>query len=326
MAPIFLEKVWGGHRLQACPTKEAPKGRRIGESWEVADLAEGQSTVAAGPFRGRTLGSLVGEYGERLVGTCSATQRFPLLIKIIDAQDDLSVQVHPGAQHLPALPGACAKDESWVILEAAPASRILHGLKPGVDEHRLRAAIAAQRVEDCLRCIPAAAGQVYRVAPGTFHAIGRGVVLLEVQEPSDTTYRVWDFGRLGLDGKPRPLHIEQALQVAAFDDDAAGPALPRWQFRQPGLEHACLIDASTYRIEQLRAHEPSSFIMHVPPQSTRVIFVHDGSARVTVPPHLPVSLHPWQTAVIPAEAGEVLLSTSASATLTAAGLGGYPIF
>lgn len=225
MRPRFVEKLWGGARLRELPAKGQEGHRpdpatRTGESWEVADLPEGCSTIEGGAHHGSPLRALVAAHGRALIGERASAGpdgvlRFPLLVKLLDAGDDLSVQVHPGPDYARAHPGTFAKDEAWLVVAAEPGARVLHGLKDGVSRDAFVAAIAAGRAEEMLRTVRVTVGDVLRIAPGTMHAVGRGCLLLEVQEPSDTTFRVWDYNRLE-HGKPRALHVEQALAVARF--------------------------------------------------------------------------------------------------------------
>jgi mannose-6-phosphate isomerase len=214
--PILKPRVWGGRRLASLGKTlggEAP----IGESWELSNLAEGQSLVAEGPLGGTPLGELVRERAPELLGPVRLDGgAFPLLVKYIDAAETLSVQVHPDAA-ISARLGGRPKSEAWYILDAKPGAVIYLGLRPGTSRVELEAAIAADRLETLLRVRPVRPGDVVPVVPGTIHAIGAGVLLAEVQQPSDTTYRLYDWGRLGLDGKPRALHLAEALQSIVFE-------------------------------------------------------------------------------------------------------------
>ena len=278
MKPHYVEKLWGGARLGALAAKKrpghAPPFAKTGESWEVADLPEGCSVVDGGPLHGRTLRDVVAEHGravcgERAVAGPDGVLRFPLLVKLLDAADDLSVQVHPHAAYASAHPGTFSKDEAWLVVAAEPGAKVLHGLKDGVDRAAFERAITDGTAAQCLREVHVAVGDVLRIAPGTMHAVGRGCLLLEVQEPSDTTFRVWDYNRVEATGKKRALHIEQALAVARFgkqDPPLVGSADER-AVRTP------LYAMSIKRVdhEQLvtrRAGEPA------------VVFVLDGEVLV----------------------------------------------
>jgi mannose-6-phosphate isomerase len=224
--PIFKERVWGGRRLFTglgkAPPSDSPS-TPIGESWELVDLptAQDQSRVTTGAWAGRSLGELVrSEHRAELMGPVALDGgHFPLLVKYIDASQTLSVQVHPGEEAAARL-GGRAKAEAWYILAAEPGATIYLGLQPGTTAAQLRAALERGAVEELVLRVPARPGDLLPVPPGTVHAIGAGVLLAEVQQPSDTTYRVYDWGRVGLDGRPRELHVAQALE--SIDFRAAG--------------------------------------------------------------------------------------------------------
>jgi len=212
--PIFKPKVWGGRNLHRIFGKALPPDEPIGESWELADLEKDQSTAAIGPARGQRLAALLRQWGPRLLGDAERFEgRFPLLIKFLDAEDDLSVQVHPDEAVARRLGGNVrVKHEAWYIVEARGDAAIYRGLKDGVDRRQFELAIEQDQVADTLRRIPVKAGECYYLPSGTLHALGKGVVVAEVQTPSDITYRVYDWGRKG-----RELHVAEALECIAFD-------------------------------------------------------------------------------------------------------------
>ena len=233
--PILKEKVWGGTRLVRYG-KTLPDGALVGESWEVADLAAtsasgagggaARSVITNGPLAGRTLHDAMDEWGVGLMGDAkpSADGAFPLLVKLLDAREHLSVQVHPSPEYAAAHPDAHLKTECWYVLEAEPGGVIYKGVKPGVTRERFEAALregAGEGVVPLLDSVPAVPGEMHNLPSGTVHALGAGVLVAEVQTPSDTTFRVYDwaaeYGRAG-----RELHVEQAL--ACIDFGAAPPA------------------------------------------------------------------------------------------------------
>jgi len=223
--PIYKERVWGGSQLRRALGKDLPGGPTpIGESWELVDLSQDQSVVRLGALAGRTLEGVVRELGTELLGPAALDeQRFPLLVKYIDASQTLSVQVHPDRDVASRL-GGRAKSEAWYILDAEPDAALYLGLEPGTTVDDLRAALLGDGgVEQLVTRVPVRRGDLFPVPPGTVHAIGAGILLAEVQQPSDTTYRVYDWGRVGLDGKPRELHVEHALQSIHLDARPAGP-------------------------------------------------------------------------------------------------------
>ncbi|MCU0466245.1 MAG: class I mannose-6-phosphate isomerase [Anaerolineae bacterium] len=212
MQPTLHTRVWGGHTLETRYGKRLPTHEPYGESWELHDT----STVANGALSGHTVGALTQEYGAALIGPdADPSQGFPLLIKLLDCHDWLSVQVHPDDALALELEGEPrGKTEAWVLLDAAPGAKIVVGVKGGTDTDGLAAAIRENRLEPLLTYREVSAGEVVFMAAGTVHALGPGVMVYEVQQSSDQTYRMYDWGRVGLDGQPRQLHIEKSLRAA----------------------------------------------------------------------------------------------------------------
>ncbi len=224
--PILKQYLWGGRRLETLLGKNLGSGEHYAESWEVVDHGEDQSVVLNGALTGSTLHELVQQYGEELVGPAGVGRgRFPLLLKFLDAQRDLSVQVHPNDEQAAKLrPPDFGKTEAWYVVHADPGSRIYAGLKAGVDRGTFERAIEEGRVAGCLHVVEPHAGDCIFIPAGTIHALGAGIVVAELQQSSDTTYRIDDWGRVGTDGKPRELHIAEALQVIDFE---RGPVAPQ---------------------------------------------------------------------------------------------------
>lgn len=251
---IFVEKVWGGRALERTPGIKLPAEKLIGETWELSDRSDRNSIVKGGRFAGAKLRDLVRDHCEALLGRAKpgAEGCFPLLVKLLDARENLSVQVHPHAGVAGSLPkGDRPKTECWTILAADKGSAIWLGLKPGVDAKTFaKKAAGAEVVELLVRHEPRP-GQFYFVPGGTVHAIGAGVALVEVQETADTTYRLYDWGRKGLDGKPREVHVEQALGVVRFDGDANGPVTPRFPKDRSGAKLAALVDCPEFAVDLL---------------------------------------------------------------------------
>jgi len=233
--PVFQTRIWGGQRLRKVLAKSPPAnldGQPVGESWELADLPAGtvkadsagaaadgslSSLIANGPLKGKTLAEAIRLHGAAITGSAPLNHgRFPLLIKFLDAQQDLSVQVHPDAAYVAKHPEAHLKSESWYILHADHGAKVYKGVKPGVTREVFRAALEKGEVEPLLNAIPVKAGDCHYLASGTVHALGAGILAAEVQTPSDTTFRVFDWNRLGPDGKARALHVEQAMDVIDF--------------------------------------------------------------------------------------------------------------
>ena len=217
--PIFKPKIWGGRKLGALLGKVLPPGEPIGESWELADLETDQSVVVVGPAEGKTISRLAEEWGADLLGRAPLFEgRFPLLLKYLDAREHLSVQVHPDEAMAKRLGGSVrVKHEAWYVVAAEPEGCIYRGLVDGVDRDRFEKAIREGKVESLLKRIPVRAGHCYFLPSGTLHALGAGVLVAEIQTPSDVTYRVFDWNRIDeATGQPRELHVEQALECINF--------------------------------------------------------------------------------------------------------------
>jgi mannose-6-phosphate isomerase len=223
--PWLRPQAWGGRRLIDQLGKPAPTDGPYGESWEVSDHPLHRSVAAAGPWAGRTLRQLLEAQPEAVLGPgAGANPVFPWLIKLLDAHDRLSVQVHPDDEAAGRLrPGECGKTEAWLVLDAAPGGRVWAGLLPGVDEAALREALRRGTVADCLHSFEPRPGDCVFLPAGTVHAVGGGVVFAEVQQTSDVTFRLFDWDRRDAEGRPRPLHVEEAL---ASIDWRQGPVKP----------------------------------------------------------------------------------------------------
>ncbi len=218
--PLPMERVWGGRRLESLYGKALPHGAPIGESWEVVDRKDAQSVVHTGPLRGITLNELWKKHRAEIFGAAYASHpapRFPILIKLLDARERLSVQVHPPAAIAPSLGGE-PKTEMWYFADTQPGASIYAGLKRGVTRGLFEKLLREGRVQEALHVIPVENGQSIFIPSGRLHAIGEGNMIVEVQQNSDTTYRVFDWNRTGLDGQPRKLHIEESLVSTDFTD------------------------------------------------------------------------------------------------------------
>jgi len=214
--PIFKERVWGGRNLERLYQKPLPPKVPIGESWEITDRPEGVSVIANGPLAGKDLRWLMENHREELLGNVKG-ERFPLLIKVLDCQETLSVQVHPPANVAEKLKGE-PKTEMWYIADATPEACLYAGLKRDATRYDFEHRIQNGTVADVLHRIDVKAGDAMFLPSGRVHAIGAGNVIFEIQQNSDTTYRVFDWNRVGLDGKPREMHVRESLESIDFAD------------------------------------------------------------------------------------------------------------
>jgi mannose-6-phosphate isomerase len=214
--PLYQERVWGGRNLATFLNRELPAGQVIGESWDLVDRPEAQSVVLGS--EGKTLRQVIESDPAGVMGPdWNASKAFPILVKWLDCQERLSLQVHPPMRIAPQLKGE-PKTENWYIAAARPDASLLVGLRKGVTRDQFESALKATELDGCVHRIPVKAGDSILVESGRIHAIDAGNVILEIQQNSDTTYRVYDWGRVGLDGKPRQMHVEQSMLSIDFND------------------------------------------------------------------------------------------------------------
>lgn len=275
--PILKRRRWGGRRLGTVLGKPIGDGDDWGESWEIADHGEDQSRVADGPYKGRPLNQLLAEQGTELLGRHQGLGQFPLLVKYLDAHDRLSVQVHPDDDLARRFnPEEYGKTEAWVVLQAEPGGCVYAGLKEGIDRNRLNDALAAGSVEDCLHRVDVQLGDCLYLPAGTVHALGEGLLLAEIQQSSDLTFRLYDWGRLDQTGHPRPLHIEEALQCIDFGRGPVNPVSPR-PLTSP-LSGRGERDDGPHRVEELVRSE--FFVMHRHRAAEPFTMPHDGRFHI----------------------------------------------
>lgn len=221
--PLYQERVWGGRALESALGRTLPAGGPIGESWEIVDRPEAQSVIVGGPFAGQSLRAVIAQHTADIMGPrWPAEKPFPILVKWLDCRERLSLQVHPPAAVADELKGE-PKTENWYIAATTPGAELIVGLKRGVNRDQFERALAANTLEDCVHHFPVAAGDSILVHSGQIHAIDAGNLILEIQQNSDTTYRVYDWGRLGLDGKPRQMHVAQSLRSIDWQDFEPAP-------------------------------------------------------------------------------------------------------
>jgi mannose-6-phosphate isomerase len=310
--PIFKERVWGGRSLERLYGKPLPPGATIGESWEMSDRPGDTSVIANGPLEGNDLHWLMEQHATELLGGAKAQQgRFPLLIKLLDCRDTLSLQVHPPAAKAAQLKGE-PKTEMWFVAHALPGAELYVGLKNGVTASEFRQKVRTGAVAECFHRIPVKAGDAMFLPSGRVHALGSGLVIFEIQQNSDTTYRVFDWNRVGLDGKPRPLHIAESLESIDFADFEPGLSNEPWSEAR-GFATRSLVRDPLFNVDLLRA---SATHTHRPAEGTVSVFgVVKGSAQVTTS-DTSVALEPGQFCLLPAsvrgceiimEAGTALL-------------------
>jgi len=293
--PVYKDYLWGGTRIaEIYGRPETPTP--CAESWEVSDRNDGMSIVADGPLRGRSLRELIEANPRAWLGADATAGRFPLLVKLIDARDRLSVQVHPDERAAAEIPGAEPKTEAWVFLGDRPAE-IHAGLLPGTTPERLADAVRDGTCERLLRRREVHPGDVAFVPAGRLHAIGAGCLLLEVQQNSNTTYRLYDWHRVGPDGHPRELHVERALRAIRFDDDAPPPPPPKRLEKTAAFLRERLLECPYFRIDRIAL--TGRFETRLDGRAFHILFVAEGNATLRWPEG-ETSLSAGSTRLVPA--------------------------
>lgn len=304
--PVYKDYIWGGHRISEVYARRNTPAI-CAESWEVSAHPEGTSVVAQGRFAGRRLDDLAAEFGVRLMGTrVTDGSRFPLLFKLIDARDQLSVQVHPNTANA-ALTAGDPKTEMWYVLDRTVGARLYAGLRTGVTPETLRGALTAGTADQCLVELAVSPGEALFIPGGLVHAIGSGCLIYEVQQSSNTTYRLYDWNRVGTDGKPRPLHIEESFKT--IDWTLCPPKMVTGQSLGIWTE---MIACPFFTLRKLAL----SGTLHVPVDGTsfHVLFVEKGPVRL-VSGGVDVTLDTGMSVLIPADAEQFELQSDAEACL-----------
>ena len=296
------ETIWGGSNLAALAGKQLPLGVRVGESWET----EVGNRVVSGAFAGMTLAQVVERQGEDLLGARAIAafgQRFPLLAKFIDAHDQLSVQVHPNDDYARVHAGGkLGKTEAWYVLHTEPGAQLVYGLARDTTEDEVRAAIADNRLEALLHSFSVHPGDVVFVPAGTVHAIGAGVVLYELQEYSDITFRLYDYGRLQANGQARELHVADGLKVMRFHPSHPDTVTPvSLSAAPPGMRRRVLIACHYFVLEEMTLDGTAQEVTR--PSSCEILSMLAGECEVVPPGGESVHLRVGETVVLPAHLG-----------------------
>lgn len=270
---IYQERVWGGRTLAESFGRTLPSGRLVGESWEIVDRPDAQSIVRGGPWAGQSLRVLIEARGGEIMGPrWPAARPFPVLVKWLDCRERLSLQVHPPKDQAAALGGE-PKTENWFLAEAGPGAALIVGLRPGVTREQFEQALAAGTLETCVHRFPVAAGDSILVRSGTVHAIDGGNLILEIQQNSDTTYRVYDWGRTDLDGRPRALHLREALASILWNQPEPQPV-------RAASTPAVLADCAEFRIRRMPLTRGAGLVFDAG-QQPRLLHVVRGRLKET---------------------------------------------
>ncbi len=301
---LYKERVWGGRRLEEELGRSLPPSVPIGESWEIVDRSDAQSIVKGGDYDGLTLREIVQANPSGIMGPGYDPARpFPILVKWLDCRERLSLQVHPPAEVAAELGGE-PKTENWYIAAAEPGAGLLVGLRRGVRRGEFERALREERLEECVHRVECSPGDSILVRSGRIHAIDGGNLILEIQQNSDTTYRVYDWGRVGLDGKKRDLHIKESLACIDFDDFE--PDLVR-----PGLGDATLADCPEFRIRKVVVGSDRTPLRFRSGEGPFLLHVVEGAVRVANENH---ALDRGANALVPWE-GELELTADRDAVV-----------
>ncbi len=301
--PLYKDYIWGGRRLESFG-KDLPGGI-VAESWEIACHPAGTGIVSTGPLKGKSLQELIDENGEQLLGTeiYKDSNKFPLLIKLIDASKDLSVQVHPDDDYAFLNEnGELGKNEMWYVVDAQPGTKLVSGVKAGITKNDFKKAVDEGTVEDCLNFVEVQPGDCFNIPAGLVHAIGAGNLICEIQQNSNTTYRVYDYNRMDDLGNKRPLHVEKALDVIDFSE--------RSKIRYTGLtiesdtlRRTYLVANAYFAVEKLSFSD--SFTENTEGERFHCLTVLDGTLKING-----ITVAKAHSCLIPASVGKYEISGS----------------
>jgi len=298
--PIYKEKIWGGSNLKKYLNKNIDENKKIGESWEIADHFEDTTVVLNGELKGKTLHELLLEYKRDLLGNSADDkflEKFPLLIKFIDANDKLSVQVHPDDEYaFKNENGEMGKTEMWYIVHAEPNTKLIAGVREGVNRELFKEKLLTNKLEEVVNFVEVKTGDVIFIPAGRLHAITSSIVLNEIQQNSDVTYRVYDWGRVGFDGKPRELHIEKSLDVINFNDTNVG--IEKYETIKDGKNFISkLLSCDFFIVEKYDLEEEFKF--NLDGESFNIFSVIDGKGIVKMK-NFQLDIYKGESILIPA--------------------------
>ena len=287
--PIYKKRIWGGQKLREVFDKDIPPFEKIGESWELVDLPEDKSIIVNGKYEGQALRTLLEKYPKQITGDTAFSGSFPLLIKFLDAEDILSVQVHPDPQTCSRMGKGEPKTECWYIISAAPDAVIYKGLKKGVTKQQFAEAIEKGGVAELLSKVSVKNGECHFLPAGTAHTIGPGLLIAEIQMPSDTTYRVFDWNRVDDTGMARPMHIEEALESIHFD-----PSGDNLSMTTVGR----LADCEYFRID--KGHQAKSCELLLSPGEMKTLIIITGFGTILAKDETTVEFKAGDCLLVPA--------------------------
>ena len=312
LKPAFKDYLWGGTRLRDDFGKDCDFDK-IAESWELSCHKDGNSVVADGEFAGLTLAQYIEKEGKSVLGTnCEKFENFPILIKLIDAKDNLSVQVHPNNEYAQRVEGEYGKTEIWYVVDCDEGASLLYGFKHNITKEEFRERIENNTLLEVTNSVPVKKGDVFFIEAGTLHAIGKGILIAEIQQNSNTTYRIYDYGRVGADGKPRQLHIDKAIDVTNLC-----PAKPYPQSEpvdMGGWTRKRLAKCEYFTVDVINVDTSAS--LEADKSSFVNILVLDGGCVLSSEGNDAVELKKGDSVFIPAGLGKFELTGKCSAVMT----------
>ncbi len=312
LKPAFKDYLWGGTRLRDDFGKDCDFDK-IAESWELSCHKDGNSVVADGEFAGLTLAQYIEKEGKSVLGTnCEKFENFPILIKLIDAKDNLSVQVHPNNEYAQRVEGEYGKTEMWYVVDCDEGASLLYGFKHNITKEEFRERIENNTLLEVTNSVPVKKGDVFFIEAGTLHAIGKGILIAEIQQNSNTTYRIYDYGRVGADGKPRQLHIDKAVDVTNLCPAKPYPQsepvdMGGWTKKRLAKCEYFTVDVINVDTSAALEADKSSFVN---------ILVLDGGCVLSSDGNDAVELKKGDSVFIPAGLGKFELTGKCSAVMT----------
>ncbi len=312
LKPAFKDYLWGGTRLRDDFGKDCDFDK-LAESWELSCHKDGNSVVADGEFAGLTLAQYIEKEGKSVLGTnCEKFENFPILIKLIDAKDNLSVQVHPNNEYAQRVEGEYGKTEMWYVVDCDEGASLLYGFKHNITKEEFRERIENNTLLEVTNSVPVKKGDVFFIEAGTLHAIGKGILIAEIQQNSNTTYRIYDYGRVGADGKPRQLHIDKAVDVTNLCPAKPYPQsepvdMGGWTKKRLAKCEYFTVDVINVDTSAALEADKSSFVN---------ILVLDGGCVLSSEGNDAVELKKGDSVFIPAGLGKFELTGKCSAVMT----------
>ncbi|MBP0956246.1 MAG: class I mannose-6-phosphate isomerase [Oscillospiraceae bacterium] len=312
LKPAFKDYLWGGTRLRDDFGKDCDF-EKIAESWELSCHKDGNSVVAEGEFAGLTLAEYIEKNGKKVLGTnCDKFENFPILIKLIDAKDNLSVQVHPDNEYAMRVEGEYGKTEMWYIVDCDEGATLLYGFKHEISKEEFRERIENNTLLEVTNAVPVKKGDVFFIQAGTLHAIGKGILIAEIQQNSNTTYRIYDYGRVGADGKPRQLHIDKAVDVTNLCPAKPYPVTDPVQ--KDGWSEKRLSSCEYFTVDALEIDTRAS--LEADNKSFVHILVTEGGCVFSAENSSAAELGKGDSLFVPAGLGKFELTGSCSAVMT----------